>query len=464
MRVAVLGAGYAGLTVARRLERRLPEEADLVVVDDSGTHLVQHELHRVVRRPSLAEAITVPLSAALGRAEIRRARVVDVDSGAGVATLETDGAGAGDGDRERLSYDAAAVCLGAETAFHGVPGAETHARPLKRLDDAEAIRADATSNPGGDAVVVGAGLSGVQAAGELAALSREAELGLDVTVLEAADRVAPAFDDAFAGAVRTELDARGIAVETDATVEAVEETTVALADGRTVPHDVLVWAGGIRGPGALDGERRRTGADLRVGETGATFAVGDAAAVVDEAGAEAPASAQTAVRQARTAAENVLRAVGDDDPLDDYRHETAGWVVTVGDGAVARVGPAVVSGDPARALKAVIGAGHLGSVGAVEAATTLVREELDWPDADALDPAVAAAVAGAVPTDAVDPSTLGALGRHVLGPTVELSTAALGEGTVDLTGLTRPADRNHPGAPVNRLFRGPFDPGDEGDR
>ena len=83
MRVAVLGAGYSGLTVARRLERRLPEEADLVVVDDSGTHLVQHELHRVVRRPSLAEAITVPLSAALGRAEIRRARVVDIDSGAG---------------------------------------------------------------------------------------------------------------------------------------------------------------------------------------------------------------------------------------------------------------------------------------------------------------------------------------------------------------------------------------------
>ena len=51
MRVAVLGASYAGPTVARRLERRLPEEAALVVVDDSGTHLVQHELHRVVRRP-----------------------------------------------------------------------------------------------------------------------------------------------------------------------------------------------------------------------------------------------------------------------------------------------------------------------------------------------------------------------------------------------------------------------------
>ncbi|PSQ17780.1 hypothetical protein BRD02_02885 [Halobacteriales archaeon QS_8_69_73] len=135
----------------------------------------------------------------------------------------------------------------------------------------------------------------------------------------------------------------------------------------------------------------------------------------------------------------------------------------VGDGAVARVSPAVVSGDPARALEAVIGAGHPGSVGAVEAATTLVREELDWPDADPLDPAVAAAVAGAVPTDAADPSTLGALGRHVLGPTVELSTAALGEGTVDLTGLTRPTDRDHLGAPANRLSRGPFGPGG-GDR
>jgi len=46
MRVAVIGAGYAGLTLARKLQTALPDEATLVVVDESDSHLVQHELHR----------------------------------------------------------------------------------------------------------------------------------------------------------------------------------------------------------------------------------------------------------------------------------------------------------------------------------------------------------------------------------------------------------------------------------
>src|SRR6056297_435972 len=112
MRVAVFGAGYAGLTVARRLERHAPDDVDLVVVDESESHLVQHELHRVVRRPSLADTITVPLSAVLSDAEVRQARVTAIDADDGVATLAPV-----DGDDETtLEYDVGAVCLGAETA------------------------------------------------------------------------------------------------------------------------------------------------------------------------------------------------------------------------------------------------------------------------------------------------------------------------------------------------------------
>lgn len=59
MRVLVLGAGYAGLTLARDLERRLPADADLTVVNDSPHHLVQHEVHRAIRRPAVADAIQV---------------------------------------------------------------------------------------------------------------------------------------------------------------------------------------------------------------------------------------------------------------------------------------------------------------------------------------------------------------------------------------------------------------------
>ena len=84
MRVAVLGAGYAGLTLAKRLEDALPDN-EVVVVDEDGTHLVQHELHCVVRRPSLAEDITLDLREVLDRATVREATVTDVDPDAGIA-------------------------------------------------------------------------------------------------------------------------------------------------------------------------------------------------------------------------------------------------------------------------------------------------------------------------------------------------------------------------------------------
>ena len=57
MRIAVLGAGYAGLTLARRLERTLSADHEIVVVNDSPTHLVQHEIHRAIRRPAIAEHV-----------------------------------------------------------------------------------------------------------------------------------------------------------------------------------------------------------------------------------------------------------------------------------------------------------------------------------------------------------------------------------------------------------------------
>ncbi|PSQ43018.1 NADH dehydrogenase FAD-containing subunit [Halobacteriales archaeon QS_9_68_42] len=461
MRVAVLGAGYAGLTVARRLERRLPEDVELVVVDESGEHLVQHELHRLVRHPGLADVITLPLTEVLPEATVRQARVTDVDPEAGVATLDpVDGDG-----REELRYDAAAVCLGAETAFYGLEGVEANATPLKRVPHAEAIRADALAAPGGNAVVGGAGLSGVQVAGELAELSEAEGLDLDVTLVEMADRIAPRFDETFAGAVREELEARGVAVETGATVENADAETVALADGRTLPQDVFVWAGGIRGPDALDGERRPTGGDLRVGD--GTFVVGDAAEVVDAAGTEVPASAQTAVREARTTAANIRRVLnaarvadeaGDDAPerFDRYAFEEAGWVVSVGDGAVAQVGPVILAGDPARAIKAVIGAGHLGSVGAIEEATELVHEELSWPDGKALSPFVAR-LEEFTPAGA-DPSSLGHLESQLLGPFVGLAESLGGDATVDLTDLTRLGDRSYPGSPADLLQRTVFDP------
>lgn len=416
MRVAVLGAGYAGLTLARKLEKSLPADAELLVVDESDHHVVQHELHRVVRRPAVADDIAVPLTDLLD-CEIRQATVTGVDRTTGIARLE----GAPD-----IDYDVGAVCLGAETDFHDIPGLESHATSLKRLSHAREIRERYLDvlEWDGRVVVGGAGLSGIQVAGELAEMAGKSDEASEaraadgaggvqaadgpaetdetdagehtttdagtapvdgdpeIVLIEQRDAVAPGFSTGFQRAVRDQLTRRGVEVRTNAAVSAVETERITLGSGETLAADQLIWTGGIRGPAALDGERPIVRSDLRL--TGDTFVVGDAGAVVDENGEAVPASAQSAVREARVAAENITALVehrlergNDFEPrLDRYSYDSPGWLVSVGNGAVAEVGGTVLTGTAALALKTTVGAGYLGSVGAIENAVELVQSEL----------------------------------------------------------------------------------------
>ena len=377
MRVLVLGAGYAGVTLARRLESCLPAEAELVVVDESDSHLVQHEVHRVIRHPSLAETIRVPLGQLFDRAEVRVARVEGIDREA--RTVRLDGG-------TTLDYDYAAVCLGSATAYYGLPGVEEHSLPLKSVADAEAIResflAAAAANDAVNVVVGGAGLSGVQTAGELAALADEEDVTASITVVEQLEDVAPNFPRNFREAVRDELEARCIDVRTGTTVQRATAEAVE-TDAGTFAYDTFVWTGGIAGQAAMGGDRPTVRSDLRLDAR--TFVVGDAARIVDADGEAVPASASAALREANTVAKNVARLVRhetDADPddfaprMEPYRFDVPGWIVSVGDGAVAQLGPTVVTGSAAKAMKASVGAGHLGSVGAVKNAVELVEEEL----------------------------------------------------------------------------------------
>jgi NADH dehydrogenase len=419
MRVLVLGAGYAGVALTRKLERTLDDDVDVVVVDDTGTHVVQHEVHRVIRKPRVADHITLDLHDLFDRAEVREGTVVDVDTDANEATLD---------DGTVLTYDVGAVCLGSETAYYDLPGVREHSIPCKRVSHAEAIRdsvLDAIES-GGRAIVGGAGLSGVQVAGELAALrdarvdasptdesdpvqvsvenatdacedadaeepgveaSEAASAGaedFEVTVLEMQSSVAPGFPENFQVAVHDALADAGVDVRTNAAVAEATADAVVLEDGTRIEYDTFVWTGGIAGPEATDRDRLDARADLRVG--GDTFVVGDAGRVVDADGEAVPASAQSAIREARVAAANVAALVehrrtsepGDFEPrMKRFDFDSPGWLVSIGNGAVAQVGPTVITGRAAVALKASVGAGYLSGIGELENATDLVNDELD---------------------------------------------------------------------------------------
>ncbi|MDQ2051995.1 FAD-dependent oxidoreductase [Natronolimnohabitans sp. A-GB9] len=383
MHVVVLGGGYAGLTLTRSLESDLPDDVEITLVDESPDHLVQHELHRVIRRPELANEIRVSLPAALERATVRVARVEEIDRDERVVAL-SDGS---------LEYDLVAICLGAQTAYYGLEGVPEYGIPLKRLSHARRIRRRALEVVRGDGdrlVVGGAGLSGVQVAGELAALVDETAGTASVTLLEQTEQVAPGFPANFQRALERTLTDADVEVRTEAAVVGADADCVRLESGERLPVDAFVWTGGICGPDAFDGDRPVVSADLRLDEH--AFALGDAVRVVDADGTAVPASAQAAVREARTAAANIGRLVeaerADSDAdafeprLESFTFDSPGWLVSVGDDAVAQVGPTVLTGRAAKTLKTTVGVGYLSSVGAVGNAVDRVSREFGSEQSD----------------------------------------------------------------------------------
>lgn len=384
MDVLVLGGGYAGLLVTRKLERRLPETASLTLVDDTGTHLVQHELHRAIRRPDYVDDISVPLAELLDRASLHEGRVTEVDRETRTVSLA-----AGD----RLGYDYCVVALGSETAYYGIEGLREHATPLKRLEHAAEIRREfeavidqlghddpaTTAERSGRVVVGGAGLSGVQVAGELAAMARERDVSddLEVLLLEQQATVAPGFPEGFQRAVRERLEAQGVEVRTRTTVTAADPIKITTESG-AIDYDQFVWTGGIRGSEAMGGDRPQVRGDLRLDDR--TFALGDAARIVDADGEPVPASASAAVRASETAARNVVASATADGgfvDVEQWRWESPGWLISVGDDAVAQIGPTVLTGSTANALKSAVGVTYLAEHGSLRRALGVLRKEAD---------------------------------------------------------------------------------------
>ncbi|MFW5956401.1 MAG: NAD(P)/FAD-dependent oxidoreductase [Halorhabdus sp.] len=375
MRVAIFGAGYAGLGLARRLERTLSPDDDLLVVDESRFHVVRHLLHRAIRHPDAMDHLEIPLADLLDRAESRTARVTDVDPDAGQATLE---------DGKTLPFDVGAVTLGTEPEYYGMDGIEEYAETLNRSGDAAAIRSAFLTavDADGRIVIGGGGLTGIQIAGELAALADDHAVAdrVEITLLEQADAVPPGHDERLQRAVTDALTDAGVTVRTGVRITSVEDGAIVVADDDPIPYEQFVWAGGVRGDGALGGERPTVPATLRLG--GDTFALGDAAQVIDTDGQAVPATAQAAIRQVPVAATNVGRLLdrkrsgrtGFDPRLRRYRYEELGWMVSVGDDAIARVGPNVLTGTAAVGVKTAVGAGYLSSIGLVGDAVEHVRK------------------------------------------------------------------------------------------
>ena len=372
-RIVIVGGGAGGLELATRLGDTLGRrgKADVTLIDKNRTHVWKPKLHEIASGSMdlsahevdyLAQAHWHHFRFRIGemtaldreRREVRVAPFVD-DEGREVTP-----------DRA-FGYDTLVFGLGSLSNDFGTPGVAAHALKLESKLDAQrfharmvnaCIRAHAQATPLRPeqlhVAIIGAGATGVELAAELHRTTREvvaygldrvdADKDIQVNVIEAADRVLPALPPRLSQATLELLRKLGVVVHTGAKVAEVLPDGVRLADGRTLPAELVVWAAGVKAPDFLCGiaglETNRINQltvrpTLQVTRDDDIFALGDCAACTwpqanGGAGGFVPPRAQAAHQQATHVAAQIRRRLAGR-PLKPYRYRDFGSLVSLGE-------------------------------------------------------------------------------------------------------------------------------------
>ena len=313
MKIVIVGGVAGGMSCAARA-RRLDEAAEIIVLE-RGEHVsfancgLPYYVGGEITDPgALLVQTPASLRAALDLDVRTRHDATGLDADRKVVTVNTP-----DGEAE-LDYDALVLAPGARAVVPPIPGIDSpRVRTLRTVDDALALR-DGVEAGARDAVVLGAGFIGLEAAEALA------HQGLNVTIVELAPHVLPPLESELATLVTAELAALGIDVRAGVAATAIEpeggRDAVVLADGSRVPADLIVLSVGVRPDTAAfeaAGVACERGAML-VDAHGRTslegvWAVGDATASVDAVteAVRPVALAGPANRAGRLVADAILR-------------------------------------------------------------------------------------------------------------------------------------------------------------
>jgi NADH dehydrogenase len=384
-RVVVVGGGFAGLQAVRGL-RRAPVEVTLV--DRQNYTLFQPLAYQVATGALSPAEIATPLRAALRRQ--RNARVLlaevtgfDLDRRDVLLDRLPNGDGAA-----RLGYDTLIVAGGSRYSYFGHEEWRALAPELKSLDGALEIRrhvlaafeaAEVEPDPELRAawltfVVVGGGPTGVEMAGQIAELAHDA-LRRDfrsadtrrarVLLVEATDRVLPAFDPALSRKAERALMELGVTPLPAHAVVDVAADSVAIGDHdgdvELVKARTTVWAAGVNASSLAAELARETGGeidhagritvapDLTVPGRPEVLALGDMVRVRKPDGriAPLPGLAPVAMQEGRYAARAIRERLRGRDP-GPFHYRDKGNLATIGRSrAVAEVKGIRVAGFPA---------------------------------------------------------------------------------------------------------------------
>ncbi|MDX3325527.1 FAD-dependent oxidoreductase [Streptomyces sp. ME02-6979-3A] len=234
-RIIVLGAGYTGASAAGRLARRLRREDVAITLVTAEPDFVERvRMHQLATGQDLRPRPFGEMFAGTG-VELRFAQVTGVDVGRRtVAVTESDGA-------EELEYDSLVYALGSGWNSQGVPGTDEHAYEIAGRPGALRLRERlAGLDAGAPVVVIGGGLTGLEAATEIAETRPDLDVALAIRG-GLGDTLSPKGRQHL----RKVLAHLGITVHEHSAVTAVEADRVTTADGTSLPSAATVWTTGF---------------------------------------------------------------------------------------------------------------------------------------------------------------------------------------------------------------------------
>ena len=355
MKIVIIGAGFGGLRLARRLNNKAGFE--ITLIDRFNYHQFQPLFYQVATAGLDASNISFPLRKVFQKSKnvrIRLAEVRRIDTQAKAVIT----------DAEQITYDALVIATGAGTNFFGNESLARHAFPMKSTVEALQLRYRILQNLEEsltttnaielqrrmNMVIVGAGPTGVELAGALAEMKRyilpkeypELDFsGFHIYLLEGGERTLPGMSQKSSEKSLKYLERLGVKVMTGALVKEYDGQTIQLADGSEIPSRTVIWAAGIKGnvPEGIEselvvrGNRIKVDAHCRVSGFSDVYAVGDIAYMETEDYPRGhPQVAPVATQQATLLAKNLLKTARGAAEIEwnTFRYRDKGSMATVG--------------------------------------------------------------------------------------------------------------------------------------
>lgn len=350
-RIIILGAGFAGLQLARQLSNTSYE---ITLIDRYNYHQFQPLFYQVATARLEPSSISFPLRKIFQNKEnvhIRLAEVKAINAAQNkVVTNEGD-----------FDYDYLVIATGCTTNFFGNKEIAEKAFPMKSTTEAMALRnrillnfEDALSATAEELkailniVVAGGGPTGVELAGALAEMKKNVLpkdypdmdfSQLNVYLLEGSPVTLGPMSKASQQKSQLYLEQLGVKVWTGAIVESYDGHTVRLKDGRDIATRNLIWAAGVTGnlPGGLPEEIVQRGNRVKVDRYNKVDGFNNIYAVGDIAYMETPKYpkghpqvANVAINQAKLLGKNFKAAWNNNGNWKEFEYKDPGSMATVG--------------------------------------------------------------------------------------------------------------------------------------